>query len=381
MFDKIAVDGQTWLLLAGAALVLAGVVLVATVYLSFFCPRKKHAFLLRYEDSRIFSPFVVAELYCNDYTRLRWVKLRALLAFFGLFLGFLLSSAVVIWSLWHGRVSPLWALASLLFSLLLLVFCLWQNHRLSHYYRQSSFYQQTAISEAELRGGDGASKGMRGEYYAWRLFQDLPQPRYILISPIVPKPKGSFAEIDLVVLTRKGIFCVEAKNRDGMFLTSHYTDLKGQWRHVQSAKDGQKVRISNIESPLVQNQHHIWTLANFWRIDSKYFFNVLCFGEQADLKRAMPAQSLRLSGEGSFLYYGERAKLHRQVSSLPDILGASLIERLYQELSSSCKMSRVRREAMLSERQAQWAQRRFSGRRQRRGAGARGSGDGRSRRR
>ncbi len=365
-----------WPQLAWALGFLALLILVRVVYLLFLLPTTKYKFLLEYEDSRLFTPFVAAELYCRDYPHLPWDKLGRLLIFFILGSGSLVSGGLIIIKLLHfydllpfghSLVLPFEIIvpACFLFSLLLLIASELTATKLRHYYRNTSFFHQSAITEEELRGQDGLAKGMRGEYYAWRLFQVLPQPRYILISPIVPKPNGSFAEIDLVVLSRKGIFCVEAKNREGVFLSGHHTDLRGRWRYVQAANEHQKARVSDIESPLVQNQHHVWTLANFWKIDTKYIFNVLCFGKQADLKHAMLGQAHKLSGKGSLLYYGQRFKLYQQVSKLPDILGESLIERLYKELSKTCQMSRVRREAMLDERQSEWKKRRFqSSRRQ-----------------
>lgn len=363
-----------WPVLAWIILLLTAFMLMRVVYLLFVLPTSEYHYLLAYEDSRVFTPFVVAELYCSEYPKLPWDKLRRLLIFFFFGAGSVVSAGLTLIKLIHhyDRLPfghslvldfPIIVPLCLIFSTLLLIFSEIAAQKLRKYYRSSAFYHQTAISEEELKGQDGLAKGMRGEYYAWRLFQVLPQPKYILISPIVPKPNGSFAEIDLVVLSRKGIFCVEAKNREGMFLPSHYTDGSDQWRYVQAANEHRKARISNIESPLKQNQHHIWTLANFWRIDTKYFFNVLCFGKQADLKRAMPGQTQQLSGKGSLLYYGQRYKLYAQVNKLPDILGASLIERLHRELFKSCQMSRVRREAMLDERQQEWKKRRLQGKR------------------
>ena len=365
-----------WPQLAWAVGTISLLILARVVYLLFLLPTAKYKFLLEYEDSRLFTPFVVAELYCDDYPHLPWDKLRRLLLFFVLGSGSLVSGGLIIIRLLHfydhlpfghSLVFPFAIIvpACFLFTVLLLIASERAVKKLRQYYRRTAFFHQSAIAEEELRGQDGLAKGMRGEYYAWRLFQVLPQPKYILISPIVPKPNGSFAEIDLVVLSRKGIFCVEAKNREGVFLTGHHTDNRGRWRYVQAANEHQKARISDIESPLVQNQHHVWTLANFWKIDTKYIFNVLCFGKQADLKQAMPGQAQKLSGKGSLLYYGQRYKLYQQVGKLPDILGDSLIERLYKELFKTCQMSRVRREALLDERQNEWKKRRFqSSRRQ-----------------
>lgn len=372
--------------LAWAVLAVAVLILLRTVYLLFIFPQAQYAFLLEYEDSRRFLPFVVAELYCAEYPRLPMEKLKQLLLFFLLGTAALISGVLLALSLlFHydrlpfgqSLVLPVALIAPLSLFLLLLFWLLTERlrGRLRSYYQGTDFYRQSAISEAELRGSDGLAKGMRGEYYAWRLFQVLPAEKFIIISPLVPKPNGSFAEIDMVVLSRKGIFCVEAKNREGTFLTSHYTEGKSQWRYVQAADAKRKLRISNIENPLVQNQHHIWTLANFWHIDSKYFFNVLCFGNQADLKRAMPGQAQRLSGEGSLLYYGQRHKLYEQARQLPDRLGSALIERLYKELTQSCRMSRVRREAMLNERQSNWQKRKYHGRRQRRSTTAGNDGN------
>lgn len=344
------------------------------LYLLFFYAQKHHRTLLAYEDSRHFLPFVVAELYCEDYAQLRWAKLGALLRYFFLLsASFFFGVPALLRLLPAAREGAAAAaglrlpgaffaapqggprLLALALGLGLLTLFLLERlaRKLKRYYRGSSFYNQSAIAEAELDGGDGIAKGMRGEYYAWRLFQVLPKPRHILISPLVPKPNGSFAEIDLVALSPKGIFCVEAKNREGTFLPAHYTEGSAQWLHLQTGGDGRKARISSVQNPLEQNLKHIWTLSNFWHIRSDKFFNVLCFGSSADVKRALPGSTGGLKPEGSVLFFDQRHKLYEQVCRLPDLLDEALIERLYRELSENCRLSRKRREALLEERNAE----------------------------
>lgn len=317
--------------------VLAPAAEIISIYLLFFYARKKYSLFLVYENSQIFSPFIEAELYNRDFGKLKWEKLFAVLPLFVLtcLQIFLLISRT------KYKVLPL-----LILSLLCLLYALKSTLRIKNYYRNSAFYTQSAIREDELSGKGSSSKGLRGEYYAFRLFSVLPEPKHILLGILVPKRGGGFSEMDLVALTPKGIFCVEAKNRDGVFMEGENSKEKQEWLFVQGKKGNMDIRVSNIDSPLSQNLMHIRTLASYWKISYKYFFNILCFGRKASVKRAMPGRGSGLEKSGTFFFYDQKNRLYENYKNLPVIMSEELCLRLYKELSR-CQMSRIKRESLI----------------------------------
>ena len=308
--------------------------------------------LLRYEESRRFNPFIRAELYIEDYNKLRWEKL-ALALFYAIgFCVHLLSTAQIIRSALKHRDLPLhWLILHSVLAAALFFVSAASRRAVRHYYKRCTFFRETAVRPEELLEDTPDASGLRGEYYAWRLFQGLPEPKRSLINILAPNRHTGFSEIDLIHISRKGIFCIEAKNRHGLFMQNHDLDTRQQWVQVLPKTEQRRARIRTIQNPFQQNEKHIRMLQRFWRLDRRYFFNIVCFGEGAEIKRSAKRKSLRhLDPEGSLLFYDQRAKLYHLAQNMPDILGADLVNRLYRELAQVGKFSRNRREDLLKQR-------------------------------
>lgn len=343
---------------------LFSLVLLWMAYVCFLLP-KRFRVLLRYEESRYFTPFILDELYAENLHYLHWQKLMSFVQVAGHLLLFVLlffaswPRTLALHTLLRGSPSAdvLWPLLFLLQALHLFLLSLHWRHKLHQYYPSSDFYRGTALELHELLEDDADARGYLGEYYAWRLFCTLPEPKQLILSPLIQSKYG-FAELDLVLLSTKGIFCIEAKNRLGIFLDNHYLDDRDRWIQVLPKSEKGEVKTKVIDSPIKQNEAHIAALRRLWRMDRRYFFNLVCFGEQADLSQQMHRRSLhQLDHYRNLLYFGQRHKLMTLFEQLPDCLTEETIARLAKELSQKGSFSRKRREALLDERQALFKQR------------------------
>lgn len=123
--------------------------------------------------------------------------------------------------------------------------------------------------------------GLEGEkcvnYYLRRL---LKEDEYLLANVLIPLKNGYSAEIDSILITRKGIFCIEVKNWVGRVKG---TDDDTYWYQEY---DDPKVQNKRHRNPVMQNQRHVVVLArklkNKFNIDNAVIFPNLEIGSIID---------------------------------------------------------------------------------------------------
>lgn len=59
------------------------------------------------------------------------------------------------------------------------------------------------------------NKGFWGEYRIFATSEKLAKPHHILTNLYIPRKDGTTTEIDLIYLSRHGIFVIESKNYSG----------------------------------------------------------------------------------------------------------------------------------------------------------------------
>ncbi|MCX7173750.1 MAG: nuclease-related domain-containing protein [Proteobacteria bacterium] len=95
---------------------------------------------------------------------------------------------------------------------------------------------------------------------------------------------GSSTQIDHVIVSRHGIFVIEAKNMNGWIFGN---EKDAQW--TQSMPGGRKFRFQN---PLRQNYRHTKVLSEFLGIDHGLFHSIVMFWGESTFKTPMPANVL-----------------------------------------------------------------------------------------
>ncbi len=125
-----------------------------------------------------------------------------------------------------------------------------------------------------LKGAVGEVAGSA----AGKLFLD--SNIYHSINNVTLNTKNGTTQIDHVIVSRYGIFVVEAKNYQGWIFGS--AD-QAQW--TQSLPGGAKFRFQN---PLRQNYRHIKALSDFLAMPEEKFHSVVMFWGESKFKTEMP---------------------------------------------------------------------------------------------
>ena len=129
-------------------------------------------------------------------------------------------------------------------------------------------------------------KGALGEYLIKYVLDNMiataGYPTYANL--IVPNADSSAqtAEIDVLLLTAKGIFVFESKNYSGWIFGSAN---QAQW--TASLSKDQRERFYN---PIMQNRTHVRTLANYLGIETGVFRSYIVFSQRCVLKQ-VPANT------------------------------------------------------------------------------------------
>lgn len=101
---------------------------------------------------------------------------------------------------------------------------------------------------------------------------------------------GSSTQIDHVIVSKHGIFAIEAKNMNGWIFGN---PKDAQW--TQSIPGGRKYRFQN---PLRQNYRHTKVLSEFLGVDHGLFHSVVMFWGESTFKTPMPENVLNTGYTG-----------------------------------------------------------------------------------
>jgi hypothetical protein len=128
-------------------------------------------------------------------------------------------------------------------------------------------------------------KGFIGEAlggFAAKLFLD--PTHYHSLNSVTLQTGHGTVQIDHVIVSRFGVFVVEAKNYQGWIFGAEH---QAEW--TQCLPGGRKFRFQN---PLRQNYRHIKSLAEFLGLSDHCFHSVVMFWGDSEFKTPMPANVL-----------------------------------------------------------------------------------------
>ena len=109
-----------------------------------------------------------------------------------------------------------------------------------------------------------------------RLLKLLRTKGKILRNVYIPKGEGETTEIDLLFITKKGIFVIESKNYSGWIFGA---EKDRYW--TASLPSGEKNRFFN---PILQNKGHIVHLKEYLNRDIPYY-SIVVFSNRCELKK------------------------------------------------------------------------------------------------
>jgi len=121
-------------------------------------------------------------------------------------------------------------------------------------------------------------KGLYGEYKTFQTLNKLDCPKHILTNLYIPRADGTTTEIDLVLLTEKGIFVVESKNFSGW--------IYGHEQHKHWTQTFPNRKKFSFFNPVWQNKAHINALQAILKLPhSASYQSFIIFSERCVLKK------------------------------------------------------------------------------------------------
>lgn len=139
-------------------------------------------------------------------------------------------------------------------------------------------------------------RGIQGEREVNRTLEKLlKDDEYLLTNLLIPLRNGRTTEVDTLLITRKGIFCIETKNWIGHISGE---DESEYW--FQKYEDPYKPNKQH-RNPVIQNEHHCNVLER--KLENQYdVYNIVIFPEIEDRTKLYSRHTYELS---EFIEYYE----------------------------------------------------------------------------
>lgn len=156
-------------------------------------------------------------------------------------------------------------------------------------YRKTSYYKVTKQSYLSVLN----NSGRYGEYLAFKKLEKLENSgAKFLFNVYIPKTNGETTEIDMLMISSKGIFVFEIKNYSGWIFGN---ENQKNWYQTLPAGKG-KSHKEVFYNPIMQNESHVNHLYKFIK-ESSSIYSVVVFSDKCTFK------DIKISGSNSGLVY------------------------------------------------------------------------------
>ena len=181
-------------------------------------------------------------------------------------------------------------------------------------YKKSSYGKQSKKSFLKIINDQGA----RGEYRTSQILETATFENKLLFNCYIPNRSGDKTELDIIMISTKGIYVVENKNYSGWIFGDEQSK---NWCETLKGKK------FFFYSPVKQNKSHIKNLEKILNIGEDKYISLITFNKNAILKK--------VKTESPKLYvkkYDELQKFIKEQEKCPDILQHEEIEEIYKSL-------------------------------------------------
>ena len=116
--------------------------------------------------------------------------------------------------------------------------------------------------------------GWFGEHWTKKELTKLPKSEYTILNNIIIHSNNAYHQIDHIVVSGYGIFCIETKQYNGYITGNKYDKY---WiRHFGK-------EIIRYMNPIRQNYGHVKSLSDVLDIEETKIFNIVCIPSRANL--------------------------------------------------------------------------------------------------
>ena len=181
-------------------------------------------------------------------------------------------------------------------------------------YKKSSYGKQSKKSFLKIIN----DQGERGEYRTSQILETAAFENKLLFNCYIPNRLGDKTELDIIMISTKGIYVVENKNYSGWIFGDEQSK---NWCETLKGKK------FFFYSPVKQNKSHIKNLEKILNIGEDKYISLITFNKNAILKK--------VKTESPKLYvkkYDELQKFIKEQEKCPDILQHEEIEEIYKSL-------------------------------------------------
>ena len=203
-------------------------------------------------------------------------------------------------------------------------------------YKASSYAKQSQKSFINILG----DKGARGEYRTSEQLDKAPFEKKLLFNVYIPNRSGALTELDIIMISTKGIYVIENKNYSGWI----FGDEKSKnW--CETIK-GKKYFFYN---PVKQNKSHIKNLEKVLQIGEEKYQSVIVFNNNANLKK--------ISTESNNLHVITSRQLEKflqKQSMITNQLTTEEIEEIYKKLLPGTQLNEEEKKQHIERIQKQY---------------------------
>ena len=184
-------------------------------------------------------------------------------------------------------------------------------------FEKTEYYKQTHVEKQSMLN----DKGRRGEYEVFIKTKRFGKP---LINPLLRLANGETTEIDVLTITRAGIFVFEIKNYYGK-VTGNATDES--W--CQNANGNYRY----FYSPVRQNLTHVTALLPYVQKWNVPIYPVIVFGNRTEIKIKGTAENKVSIWRIWEVNYRIKKKINEVATNSPDrLLSNKTMEEIYHDL-------------------------------------------------
>ena len=187
--------------------------------------------------------------------------------------------------------------------IILIVFLVWNYFHNKKLYEETTYFQNTNIPYSQIRH----DLGHNGEYLIYKVLKNLEQEgAKFLFNLYIPTYNNKTTEIDVVMITSRGIFVFESKNYSGWIFGTESQKRWTQSLHIGYG-DTQKEHFYN---PIMQNEYHIKYLNKLLGTQYKYH-SIIVFSNDCEFKKI-----IRNPNSNSYLIYRCELYFRRYIKHL-----------------------------------------------------------------
>ena len=165
-----------------------------------------------------------------------------------------------------------------------------------------------------------SDRGNYGEFLTYYYLEKLGGRHRLMTNLYIPKVDGSTTEIDLIMISKTGIYVMESKNYSGWI----FGDEKNRnW--TQTLQNKQKNQFFN---PVWQNKGHISALKELLGEDEKLFLSYIVFSERCTLKKVnVTSPMVKVIKRNSL-----KRMISADIENRPDVLSDHQVDKIYYGL-------------------------------------------------